>query len=75
MLKSLTCTLCELHIKFEITDPLIIDENLAADLRYLPDTGLNSGFPVTGLYCSRTILKCHEDQIQQVQDGFITDNI
>lgn len=66
MLKSLNCTLCELHTEFEITDSLIIDEKLVADLKYLPDVMMNSGFPVTGLYQSKKILKCHEDQTQQV---------
>lgn len=66
--------MCELHIEFEITDPLIIDEKLAAVLKYLPDVMMDSGFPVTGLYFSKTIFKCHEDQMQQVQDGFMREN-
>lgn len=60
ILKSLTCTLCELHIKFEITDLLIIDEKLAANLKYLPNRMMNSGFSVTGLSTRvLRILKLH----------------
>lgn len=69
MLKSLTCTLCELYVGFEIADPLVIDEKLVADLKYLPDAMMSSGFSETGLNCSKTILRFHEDRIQQFQVG------
>lgn len=73
MLKSLTCALCELHIKFEITDPLIIDEK-SADLKCLPDAIMRSGFSETGLNYSKTILRFHEDKIQQFQGGLMIEN-
>jgi len=53
MLESLTCTLCELQIEFEITDSLIIDEKLDLKGRFKIPTRHDDELRIS---CNRLIL-------------------